>query len=188
MNVMDEITLDLIINSIINENDLERDKDLGKGGFGKVVEVIHPKYKKTLAGKLVERKTNSQNNETEFSKQVRGTHLVKVNYIYDKKMDKKAYNFILMEKAPLKDLQTFTNSLRYENIFKLVFLNPFDIIGNNLLRFLFKQVVEGLEVLDRGNYVYFDIKPKNFLNYLRLNIYINHLNNEIIILFYFFKL
>ena len=64
------------------------------------MEVIHPKYKKTLAGKLVERKTNSQNNETEFSKQVRGTHLVKVNYIYDKKMDKKAYNFILMEKAP----------------------------------------------------------------------------------------
>jgi len=163
MNVMDEITLDLIINSIINENDLERDKDLGKGGFGKVVEVIHPKYKKTLAGKLVERKTNSQNNETEFSKQVRGTHLVKVNYIYDKKMDKKAYNFILMEKAPLKDLQTFTNSLRYENIFKLVFLNPFDIIGSNLLRFLFKQVVEGLEVLDRGNYAHFDIKPKNFL-------------------------
>jgi len=95
------------------------------------------------------------------------------------------YKYILRK---LKDLQTFTNSLRYENIFKLVFLNPFDIIGNNLLRFLFKQVVEGLEVLDRGNYVYFDIKPKNFLNYLRLNIYINHLNNEIIILFYFFKL
>ena len=163
MSKLDEKTSNLIINSIINENDLERDKDLGKGGFGKVVEVIHPKYKKTLAGKLVERKTNSQNNETEFSKQVRGTHLVKVNYIYDKKMDKKAYNFILMEKAPLKDLQTFTNSLRYENIFKLVFLNPFDIIGSNLLRFLFKQVVEGLEVLDRGNYAHFDIKPKNFL-------------------------
>jgi len=158
-----EKTFNLIINSIINENDLERGKDLGKGGFGKVVEVIHPKYKKTLAGKLVERKTNSQNNESELSKQVRGNNLVKINYIYDKRMDKKAYNFILMEKAPLKDLKTFTDSLRYENIFKLVFLNPFDIIGNNLLRFLFKQVVEGLEVLDRGNYVHFDIKPKNIL-------------------------
>ena len=68
-----------------------------------------------------------------------------------------------MEKAPLKDLSTFSNSLRYQNILKLIFLNPFDLIGDNFLRFLFKQIVEGLEVLDRGNYVHFDIKPKNIL-------------------------
>ena len=157
------LSLDSIINRINNDNDLRRGKDLGQGGFGKVVEVTHPKYKKVLAGKLVERKADSKNNESDMSKQVRSPHLVKINYIFEKKIDKKAYNFILMEKAPLKDLSTFSDSLRYQNILKLIFLNPFDLIGDNFLRFLFKQIVEGLEVLDRGNYVHFDIKPKNIL-------------------------
>jgi serine/threonine protein kinase len=155
MNDQNEKKYDLVINSII--------KDLGKGGFGKVVEVYHPKFNKVLAGKLVERKTDSKYNESDLSKLVRGPHLVKINKIYEEKYDKKEYNFILMEKAPLKDLKTFRDSLRNQNILKLVYLNPFDLIGDNFLRFLFKQVVEGLEVLDRGNYVHFDIKPKNIL-------------------------
>ena len=163
MNDQNEKKYDLVINSIINNNDLKRGKDLGKGGFGKVVEVYHPKFNKVLAGKLVERKTDSKYNESDLSKLVRGPHLVKINKIYEEKYDKKEYNFILMEKAPLKDLKTFRDSLRNQNILKLVYLNPFDLIGDNLLRFLFKQVVEGLEVLDRGNYVHFDIKPKNIL-------------------------
>ena len=157
------LSLDSIINRIINDNDLRRGKDLGQGGFGKVVEVNHPKYKKVLAGKLVERKADSKNNESDMSKQVRSPHLVKINYIFEKKINNRAYNFILMEKAPLRDLRTFSDSLRYQNILKLIFLNPFDLIGDNFLRFLFKQIVEGLEVLDRGNYVHFDIKPKNIL-------------------------
>lgn len=87
--------LDSIINGIINENKLKRGDVLGIGGFGKVVEVTHPKYKNKLSGKLVERDPDSNNNESDLSKQVRGTHLVKINYIYDKKIDNKAYNFIL---------------------------------------------------------------------------------------------
>ena len=74
---------DLIINRIINENDLKRGKVLGSGGFGKVVEVTHPKFKKALAGKLVKRKPDSKNNESDLSKLVRGTHLVKINFIYE---------------------------------------------------------------------------------------------------------
>ena len=156
--------LDSIINRIINDNDLIRGKDLGEGGFGKVVEVSHPKFKKVLAGKFVEIKTDSENNnESHMSKQIRGPHLVKINYIYEKKIDDKKYNFILMERAPLKDLNSFNNNLRNENILKLIYPNPFDLVGDNFLRFIFKQVVEGLEVIDRGNYVHFDIKPKNIL-------------------------
>ena len=163
MSNQNDINPDSIINGIINDNKLTKGKDLGTGGFGKAVEVIHPKYKKVLAGKLVERKANSQYNESDLSKQVRGTHLVKINYIYEKKFNNKEYSFILMEKAPLKDLKTFNDNLRKQNILKLIFLNPFDLIGDNFLRFLFKQVIEGLEVLDRGNYVHFDIKPENIL-------------------------
>ena len=158
-----EKKLDSIINRIINDNDLTRGKDLGKGGFGKVVEVIHPKYSKSLAGKLVERKTNSKYNESDICKLVRSPHLVKINFNYEQKIKDKSYNFILMEKAPLKDLKTFSEILRKNNVLKLVYLYPFELIGDNFLRFAFKQLVEGLEVLDRGNYVHFDIKPKNIL-------------------------
>ena len=160
---MSNLNPDSIINGIINDNDLARGKDLGRGGFGKVVEVTHKEFKKVLAGKLIEIKTDSKNNESDMSKQLRGPHLVKINCIYEKKIDNKKYNFILMEKAPLKDLNSFNDNLRKENILKLIFPNPFDLIGDNLLRFLFKQIVEGLEVLDRGNYIHFDIKPKNIL-------------------------
>ena len=158
-----EKKLDSIINRIINDNDLTRGKDLGKGGYGKVVEVIHPKYSKSLAGKLVERKTNSKYNESDICKLVRSPHLVKINFNYEQKIKDKSYNFILMEKAPLKDLKTFSEILRENNVLKLVYLYPFELIGDNFLRFAFKQLVEGLEVLDRGNYVHFDIKPKNIL-------------------------
>ena len=86
MSNQNNINLDSIIDGIISDNELEKGKELGSGGFGKTVEVKHPKYKKVLAGKLVERKANSKYNESELSKQVRGTHLVKINYIYEKKL------------------------------------------------------------------------------------------------------
>ena len=83
MSNQKNINSDSIINRIINDNDLIRGKDLGEGGFGKVVEVSHPKFKKVLAGKLVERKTDSKYNESDLSKQVRSPHLVKINFIFD---------------------------------------------------------------------------------------------------------
>ena len=42
--------------------------------------------------------------------------------------------------------------------------NPFDeLLGDNLLRFYCKQIVESLELLNRNNLVHFDIKPENIL-------------------------
>ena len=163
MSSQNNLNLERIMNVIIKDYNLVRGKDLGKGSSGKVMEVFHPKFKKSLAGKLVERKTNSNHNESALLIQVRGKHLVKIISIYETKVHGKPYRFILMEKAPLRDLKKFSDCLRYQNILKLIFLSPFDLMGNNLLRFFFKQIVEGLEVLDRENYVHFDIKPNNIL-------------------------
>ena len=42
---------------------------------------------------------------------------------------------------------------------KLIY-EPFDeILGDNLLRFYSKQIVDELETLNRYNYVHFDLKP-----------------------------
>ena len=42
--------------------------------------------------------------------------------------------------------------------------NPFnENVGDNLLRFLTKQIIDGLEIIYRNYLVHFNIKPKNFL-------------------------
>ena len=154
---------DAIANKIIYDNNLIKGKEIGRGGFGIIYEVHHPESKEVLAAKLVQKNENSNNNEAEMSKKICGPNIVKFYDIYEKKIDQKIYNLILMEKAPLKDLYIFNNMMRNRNLLNLIFLNPFDIIGDNLLRFFFKQIVQGLEILDRGNFVHFNIKPHNFL-------------------------
>ena len=157
------LNLDAIANKIIFENNLIKGEKLGIGGFGIIYEVYHRELKEVLAAKLVEKNKNSQYNEAEISKEICGPNIVKFYDIYETKIDNHIYNLILMEKAPLKDLYIFNNIMRNENAMKLIFLNPFDIIGDNLLRFFFKQIIQGLETLDRGNFVHFNIKPQNFL-------------------------
>ena len=151
------LNLDAIANKIIYENNLIKGEKLGIGGFGIIYEVYHRELKEVLAAKLVEKNKNSQYNEAEISKEICGPNIVKFYDIYETKIDNHIYNLILMEKAPLKDLYIFNNIMRNENAMKLIFLNPFDIIGDNLLRFFFKQIIQGLETLDRGNFVHFNI-------------------------------
>ena len=160
---MFHLNQDTIINKIIYENNLIKGITLGRGGFGIIYEVYHPELKEWLAAKLVEKKVNSEYNEAEISRKICGPNIVKFYDIYEEKIDNHIYNLILMEKAPLKDLYIFNNEMRYGNPMKLIFLNPFDIIGDNLLRFFFKQIVQALEILNRGNFVHFNIKPHNFL-------------------------
>ena len=56
------------------------------------------------------------------------------------------------------------------NLLNLIFKSPFDIIGDNLLRYFVKQIIKSLEILDRGNFAHFDLKPGNILTFLNLNI------------------
>ena len=66
---------------------------------------------------------------------------------------------ILMEKAILRDLGKLNNSYFCYNLLKLIY-EPFDKhLGDNLLRFYSKQIVDELETFNRYNYVHFDLKP-----------------------------
>ena len=151
-----------IFQAFTDDYNLKLEKRLGSGGFGTVFEVKAENMNKTFAAKLIEK--NDKYNESDLILEFRGPNIVKVNKIYEKILtNRKQYSLILMEKAPLNDLKSFSFKLRKENILKYIFTNPFEMIGNNFIRFIVKQIVKGFETLYLANYTHFDFKPENSL-------------------------
>jgi serine/threonine protein kinase len=69
-----------------------------------------------------------------------------------------------MEKAILRDLGKLNNYFHDHNLLKLKYEYPFDEqLEDTLLRYYARQIIDGLEILDRNDYVHFDIKPDNIL-------------------------
>ena len=150
------------------EEDIEGfNRLLGRGAFGEVREVIIAG--KTYAAKLVE-KEKSDNLEPE---KLRGTNIIKIVKISERFFDNRYYDLIVMEKAVLKDIGTLINFLCEKNLLKLI-NKPFnEFIGDNILRFFVRQIINGLETLDRADLVHFDIKPENILITSGLNLKIS---------------
>ena len=146
-------------------------KILGNGGFGEVREI---KYKgRIYAGKVAEKKNGKLNPE-----KIRGPNIIKIYKIFEKKMSEKkgegkSYNLILMEKALLKDLGTMIKHLHHNNFLKLINQPFLEVIGNNLVKFFLKQILQGLEILERNELVHFDIKPENLLIHTGLTLKIS---------------
>ena len=161
--------LEKAFKNIIESNNLtDLKKRLGKGGFGLVREVS---YKgKAYAAKLIKKEDDEENDESKIILEFRGPGIVKVNKIIDKNVDGESYHLILMEKAPLRSLKEFNYQLHNKNALKLLFRSPFEVVGDNLLRFYVKQIVKGLELLDRSNFSHFDIKPQNILTFIGINL------------------
>ena len=135
-------------------------KVLGKGSFGEVRDIILKN--KVMAGKVV-RSDNFEKNGEFIAYDLRGQNIIKISRIIQKRINGLDYFLIIMEKAILRDLGKLNDYFHNHNLLKLIF-NPFnEIAGDSLLRFYSKQIVNAMEVLDRSNYVHFDLKPENFL-------------------------
>ena len=135
-------------------------KDLGRGAFGVVKDV---KIKnKTFAGKLVMKDTSE---EDKLTSELRGPNIIRIQKICKPKIrGGQVYHLVIMEKAILRDLGKLNNYFHEHNLLKLKIEKPFDEpLEDTLLRYYAKQMVDGLEVLGRNNYVHFDIKPDNVL-------------------------
>ena len=136
-------------------------KSLGKGAFGVVKEV---KYKnKIRAGKLVMKETLV---EEEAIQDLKGPHIIKMDKICRpiKKFNNNTYHLIIMEKAILRDLGKLNNFFHERNLLKLIFIKCFDEeLSDTVLRYYTRQIINGLETLNKNNYVHFDIKPENIL-------------------------
>ena len=158
-----------IFQDICDENDLKIGRDLGTGGFGLVKEVFYKNS--SYAAKLIEKEANEKMNESNYIQEFRGPGIVKVHKIFTKVINKKnTYNLILMERAPLKSLSHFNKYIFHKNYLRLIFKEPFEPIGDNLIRFYVKQIVKGLELLDRGNFSHFDLKPENILIFVGMTL------------------
>ena len=159
--------------SIFKEfKDKEEDIDefirpLGRGAFGEVREVRIGG--KIYAAKLVE-KEKSDNLEPE---KLRGSNIIKIVKISERLIDDKYYDLIIMEKAVLKDIGTLINFLYNKNLLKLINKAFNENMGDNILRFFVRQIVDGLETLERSELVHFDIKPENLLITSGLNLKIS---------------
>ena len=155
-------------------------KLLGKGGFGEVREITTTKGK-VFAGKLVKKKQrreriNENNNENEEKEEeniilyLKNPNIVKIYKIYEEIYNNKGkiekYNFIIMEKAVLKDLKTFNHSIYSQTMDNFIYIPFKETIGDNLLQFLCRQIVKGLELFERNEFIHFDIKPENILIFL----------------------
>jgi serine/threonine protein kinase len=173
--------MDEIFDIFQKKYNFEKRKVLGKGGFGVVREI---KMKdKIYAAKLVKKDAKKDTekgsiNETEENNIILFLHnpnIVKIHKIYQETYhnpltkEKEIYNLIIMEKANLKDLKTFIRYLYNHN--SDIINNAFsEIIGDNFLRFFVKQIINGLEILERNELIHFDIEPENILIFLELTL------------------
>lgn len=149
--------------------------NLGKGGFGLVKEI---KFKgKIFAAKLVDKlgdtlNKNSKNldyiDETDNILEFRGPGIVKVNSIFSYSKEDIIYHLILMEEAAYGSLYDFNKSLKKENYLGLIVKKPFELMGDNLLKYFLYSIIQGYEILKRNNFCHFDIKPKNILLFLNM--------------------
>ena len=75
----------------------------------------------------------------------------------------KDYDLNIMDKDVLRDLGKLNEFFHRHNLLKLIFDSFDDNSGDFLLRFFSRQIIRGFEILDRNDYVHFDIKPENLL-------------------------
>ena len=149
-------------------------KALGKGAYGEVREVKMKNSMKIMAAKLILKEKDEEANEIIVANDIRGNHIIKINKTISKEYDNDEYELIIMEKALLRDLGKLTEFYYHHNLLKLVYIDPFiQKIGDNFLRFYSRQIIEGLQILDNGYFVHFDIKPENLLITMNLIIKIS---------------
>lgn len=137
------------------------EKILGKGAFGEVRDI---KFKnKTMAGKLIKKSSNETSEDEKYAIDLRSKNIIKISKVYTKNIGNDYYDLIIMEKAVLRDMGKLSEFYHHYNLLKLIYEPFYEPVGDNLLRFYSRQIINALEVLNRNYLVHYDLKPDNLL-------------------------
>ena len=136
-------------------------KSLGKGSFGEVKEIVYKN--KTMAGKIIKRGSREISDEERSYSDIRGKNIIKISKTIQKTINREYYTLIIMEKAILRDMGKLNEFYFRHNLLKILYAPFKEKVGDNLLRFYFRQIVSALLSLYQNYYVHFDIKPENLL-------------------------
>ena len=146
-------------------------KSIGQGAFGVVKDIFHKNNNKNYVVKIIKKNDDKDiTGEEKLTCEINDPHITKIkkiipNFKYKKNNLNYYYDIIIMEKAKLKDLSNFSKNFKFYLIYPLK-----DDFGDNILRFFSKQIIEGLEKLERSDYIHLDIKPENILIFDNYNI------------------
>jgi len=146
-----------LISSIINKNKYEYIKELGKGGFGNVFQVLSKSENKYYALKKIPIKgeKNEQiinfQNEADILSKFNSNNIVKY---YDSYQDNNNI-YILMEFCDGENLRHLINKQKANNI----------LIEENILIKIIKQICIGIKEIHNKKIIHRDLKPENiFMN------------------------
>ena len=143
-------------------------KVLGKGYFREVREI---KYKNEgMAGKIIKRENNENIDELNAYSELLGQNIIKTKMIMQETIENENYTLIIMEKALFRDLDKLTEFYCRFNLFRTIYYPFKEKVGDNLLKFYVRQIINALLTLYENNYVHFNIKPTNLLIFPNLTI------------------
>ena len=154
----------LVIGSIVRKSKYMEEREI------KIKENEDKVYTGTLTKKSIKKNNSKEiiDNILLFKKNFNTVKIYEEIVGSETKKDK--YYLILTEEPKLNNLKGYIKNLFNQNPNNLINM-PFDeIIGNNFLLFLIKQIIKGLETLDRMELIHFNIKPENLLISLELSI------------------
>ena len=139
--------------------------DFGKLlGKGNLYEIRDIKYKNELmVGKIIKEKNYETIDVLNAYSELYGQNIIKTKMIMQETIENENYTLIIMEKALLKDLDKLTRYYFGYNLLGTIYFPFKEKIGDNLLRFYVRQIINALLTLYLNYYVHFNIKPINLL-------------------------
>ena len=143
----------------IKGKEYEIKKELGKGGFGRVIQVLNKSDNKYYAIKEIIIKPEMQDKLENIKKEADILSKFDCNNIvkyYDSYLDKDKF-YILMEYCDGQNLRDFINEHKKNN----------ELIEEDILYNIIKQICLGIKEIHEKNIIHRDLKPENiFMNYL----------------------
>ena len=161
--------MEICINEIFENSKYEIPKNyeplrkLGKGGFGRVIEVLEKSTKQKYAMKIIKKdskkiyKYDTVKDEVNILKNLSHPNIIKY-YNFEESVSKL---YIIMELAEGESLFEWISNKYRNNNNKINFTNNNQIIDESKIYIIIKQLLLAIDYLHLHNICHRDIKPQN---------------------------